>query len=128
MASLQGMLPVAERPPLTLRIYRRLTAMAEPVANMVLARRLKRGKEIAARLPERRGESIVARPDGPLVWLHVASVERDDYAMPRRLMQGRGRRVTLSDQDDQFAGVLELLAAELHLPAPDLPQPRPPDK
>ena len=41
---------------------------------MVLNRRLKRGKELAARLPERRGESSVARPDGPLVWLHGASV------------------------------------------------------
>ena len=41
---------------------------------MVLKRRLKRGKEHAERLPERRGESSVARPDGPLVWLHGASV------------------------------------------------------
>ena len=41
---------------------------------MVLDRRLKRGKELAARLPERRGESSVARPKGPLVWMHGASV------------------------------------------------------
>ena len=66
--------PVADRPPLTLRAYRLLTAMAAPVANMVLPHRLKRGKELAARLPERRGESSVARPEGPLVWLHGASV------------------------------------------------------
>jgi 3-deoxy-D-manno-octulosonic-acid transferase len=65
---------MAERVPLTLQAYRRLTAMAESVANMALNRRLKRGKEIASRLPERRGESTVGRPDGPLVWLHVASV------------------------------------------------------
>ena len=31
-------------------------------------------RSIAARLPERRGESSIARPDGPLVWLHGASV------------------------------------------------------
>ena len=41
---------------------------------MLLNYRLKRGKEHAARLPERRGESTIARPDGPLVWLHGASV------------------------------------------------------
>jgi 3-deoxy-D-manno-octulosonic-acid transferase len=65
---------VADRLPLTLQAYRLLTAAAVPVADMVLKQRLKRGKELAARLGERRGESPVARPDGPLVWLHVASV------------------------------------------------------
>ncbi len=66
--------PVADRAPLTLRAYRLLTAVATPFAAMVLNRRLKRGKELAARLPERRGESSIARPDGPLVWMHGASV------------------------------------------------------
>ncbi len=65
---------MANRPPLTLKVYRLLTAMATPAAAMVLNHRLKRGKEIAARMPERRGESTIARPDGPLVWLHGASV------------------------------------------------------
>src|SRR5262249_22612796 len=36
--------------------------------------RLTRGKADAERLPERRGETTVARPEGPLVWLHGASV------------------------------------------------------
>lgn len=48
--------------------------MAAPVAGMLLNYRLKRGKELAARLPERRGESSVSRPQGPLVWMHAASV------------------------------------------------------
>ena len=65
---------VANRFPLTLRTYRVLTAMAVPAADVVLNYRLKRGKELAARLPERRGESSVTRPEGPLVWLHGASV------------------------------------------------------
>ena len=43
-------------------------------APMLLARRAKRGKEHRQRLAERRGESRIARPDGPLVWLHGASV------------------------------------------------------
>jgi 3-deoxy-D-manno-octulosonic-acid transferase len=65
---------VAERTPLTLWAYRLITAVAVPLASMALAHRLKRGKEIASRLPERRGESSVARPDGQLVWVHAASV------------------------------------------------------
>jgi 3-deoxy-D-manno-octulosonic-acid transferase len=42
--------------------------------NLLLSYRLKHGKEHPARLSERRGESKVARPPGPLVWLHGASV------------------------------------------------------
>ena len=65
---------VADRVPLTLKVYRLLTGSGAPAADVVLNRRLKRGKELAERLPERRGESRIARPDGPLVWLHGASV------------------------------------------------------
>jgi 3-deoxy-D-manno-octulosonic-acid transferase len=65
---------VAERVPLTLRAYRRLAAAATPLAPIVLSRRLKQGKEHPQRLAERRGESDVPRPAGPLVWMHGASV------------------------------------------------------
>jgi 3-deoxy-D-manno-octulosonic-acid transferase len=60
--------------PLTLHAYSLLTALAVPGANALLQYRLRRGKEHDLRLPERRGESTIARPDGPLVWLHGASV------------------------------------------------------
>jgi 3-deoxy-D-manno-octulosonic-acid transferase len=60
--------------PLTLRVYRLLASMAPLLVNLMLDRRLKRGKEVAERLPERRGVTAVARPAGPWVWLHVASV------------------------------------------------------
>ena len=60
--------------PAGLRIYRLLSAAAGPFAPILLARRARRGKELRQRLPERRGESRIARPDGPLVWLHGASV------------------------------------------------------
>jgi 3-deoxy-D-manno-octulosonic-acid transferase len=66
--------PVADRSPLTLQAYRLLTAAALPAADLLLNYRLKRGKEHPERLPERRGVSSVARPEGPLVWLHSASV------------------------------------------------------
>ncbi len=39
-----------------------------------LARRLAQGKEDGDRLAERRGQSVLPRPDGPLVWFHAASV------------------------------------------------------
>lgn len=65
---------VGDRTPLTLRAYRRLTAVATPLAPLLLARRLKRGKEHPQRMAERRGEPSVARPEGQLVWAHGASV------------------------------------------------------
>jgi 3-deoxy-D-manno-octulosonic-acid transferase len=62
------------RLPAGLRMYRFLSAAAGPFTPILLARRLKRGKEHQQRLPERRGENRTARPEGPLVWLHGASV------------------------------------------------------
>jgi 3-deoxy-D-manno-octulosonic-acid transferase len=49
-------------------------AAARPVARRLLAWRLKRGKEDAARLAERYGEASLPRPTGPVIWLHGASV------------------------------------------------------
>jgi len=60
--------------PMTLRLYRRLSAAAMPLAPALIKRRLKQGKEDPARVGERRGVSDDARPHGPLVWIHGASV------------------------------------------------------
>jgi 3-deoxy-D-manno-octulosonic-acid transferase len=65
---------MSEPLPLSLQAYRLLSAAAAPLAPTLLARRLKRGKEHPARLPERYGESRVPRPLGPMVWIHGASV------------------------------------------------------
>jgi 3-deoxy-D-manno-octulosonic-acid transferase len=65
---------VAEGLPLTLHVYRALTAAATPLAPALISHRLKHGKEHVARINERYGESKVARPPGPLVWVHGASV------------------------------------------------------
>lgn len=62
------------RLPAGLLVYRLVSRAAAPLAPMLLARRAKRGKENRQRLPERRGESRIARPDGPLIWLHGASI------------------------------------------------------
>jgi 3-deoxy-D-manno-octulosonic-acid transferase len=64
----------AERLPLTLRVYRLLATAGTPLAGALLSYRLNRGKEVLARLSERRGESAVARPPGSLIWVHGASV------------------------------------------------------
>ena len=60
--------------PMTLRLYRRLSAAAVPLAPALIKRRLKQGKEDPARVGERRGMSADVRPRGPLVWIHGASV------------------------------------------------------
>jgi len=73
---------VSEKLPIALHAYRLLLAMATPLVPLFLARRLKRGKEHRARLPERRGEARIARPDGALVWLHAASVGELASALP----------------------------------------------
>lgn len=65
---------MADGLPLTLHAYRLLTTAATPLAPALIAHRLRRGKELPGRLHERYGESKVARPPGPLVWVHGASV------------------------------------------------------
>ena len=45
-----------------------------PVATVYLAQRRKQGKEHLERFRERRGTASAARPQGPLVWIHAASV------------------------------------------------------
>jgi len=74
--------PVAERLPLTLAAYRLLTRVATPFAPQILSHRLNRGKEHPARLAERRGETNVSRPQGPLVWVHGASVGEVTTVIP----------------------------------------------
>jgi 3-deoxy-D-manno-octulosonic-acid transferase len=65
---------VDERLPLTLRAYRAISAAATPLSLLLLASRRRRGKEHPTRIAERRGESPLRRPTGPLVWIHSASV------------------------------------------------------
>jgi 3-deoxy-D-manno-octulosonic-acid transferase len=60
--------------PMTLRIYRKLSAAAAPLTPALIRRRLKQGKEDPARIGERRGITKDPRPQGPLVWVHGASV------------------------------------------------------
>ena len=59
---------------LSLGAYRLATGAAAPFAGALLSLRLNRGKEDPDRLDERLGVAGRERPQGPLVWLHGASV------------------------------------------------------
>ena len=63
-------------------VWSALTALASPALRLMLRARARRGKEIAARLPERRGIAARPRPDGPLLWLHAASVGETMSILP----------------------------------------------
>lgn len=54
--------------------YRFLTGCSASLLSSLLDRRLIKGKEVADRVREKRGEITVTRPGGPLVWIHAASV------------------------------------------------------
>ncbi len=65
-----------------LPLYSGLTTLASPLLRLHLRRRAARGKEIAARLPERRGLEATPRPAGTLIWLHAASMGETTSILP----------------------------------------------
>ncbi|MBV8471989.1 MAG: 3-deoxy-D-manno-octulosonic acid transferase, partial [Hyphomicrobiales bacterium] len=60
--------------PLSLGAYRLATLLATPLSGVLLSLRLNKAKEDPLRIEERRGVASLERPQGPLVWLHGASV------------------------------------------------------
>ncbi len=55
-------------------LYKKGMTVGEPVIRALLKRRAGKGKEITERLPERYGIASLPRPEGTLIWVHVASV------------------------------------------------------
>ena len=74
-----------------LKGYRALTTALRPVVPALLAYRARQGKEDASRRNERFGIASVSRPDGPLIWVHAASVGETNAVLPliARLLRDR---------------------------------------
>ena len=69
--------------PAPLLFYRGVAAsVGPPLARWMLRRRAARGKEDPTRLAERLGAASIARPEGPLIWLHAASVGESMSLLP----------------------------------------------
>jgi 3-deoxy-D-manno-octulosonic-acid transferase len=71
-------------------VYRTATFLAGPAVRFYLRRRVARGKEERDRLGERFGVPSAPRPEGPLVWLHAASVGESLSLLP--LVEALGQR------------------------------------
>jgi 3-deoxy-D-manno-octulosonic-acid transferase len=65
-----------------LPLYRAATALAAPLIQRHLQKRLAAGKEDAERFGERLGEASQPRPLGPLIWAHAASVGESLSMLP----------------------------------------------
>lgn len=61
-------------PGLTSLMWQGGASVAAPALRLMLRQRVQRGKELAARLPEREGIDTTPRPPGRLMWIHAASV------------------------------------------------------
>jgi 3-deoxy-D-manno-octulosonic-acid transferase len=64
------------------QLWRLGTTLLAPALPAYLRRRAARGKEIPERIPERFGGGAIARPPGPLLWLHAASVGETTSILP----------------------------------------------
>ncbi|MEK1853574.1 MAG: lipid IV(A) 3-deoxy-D-manno-octulosonic acid transferase [Phyllobacterium sp.] len=67
---------------LVLSTYRWVGAAAFPIVGAYVAFRASKGKEERGRQGERYGVASVARPTGPLIWVHAASVGETSAVTP----------------------------------------------
>lgn len=89
-------------------LYHHATALLEPLAPLLIERRLRQGKEDPARREERLGRSTVSRPQGSLLWIHAASVGESLSVLPlaERLARAHGTGVLFTSMTTSAAAAL----------------------
>lgn len=93
-----------------LELYKSLSNAAEPLFRALLVRRARNGKEIDARLLERQGQPVLARPSSPLVWVHAASVGEAQSALiliDRLLKQNQALHILMTTGTVSSAAMME---------------------
>jgi len=101
--------------------YRLAGSLARPVVPLLLAARVRRGKEDRARLGERYGHAAAPRPRGRVVWVHAASVGETNTALPLiRRLTAAGISVVLTTVTRTSAEIAarQLPAGAIHQFAP----------
>lgn len=99
---------------LALSAWRATATVAAPLVPLWLGRRASRGKEIAARLPERYGIASQKRPAGPLVWVHAASMGETMSALGLIAALAERTEILLTTGTLTSAALAESRAAAIH--------------
>ncbi|MGQ3673288.1 3-deoxy-D-manno-octulosonic acid transferase [Xanthobacter sp. TB0136] len=99
--------------PFTLRLYRGASTVASLLTPAWLGYRVSKGKEDPERIGERRGIASAERPEGPLVWVHGASVGEVNCVLPLvGQLRARGYAVLLTSGTLTSSRLVERRAPE----------------